>query len=303
MQEEKPSRPEMPWALWAGLAGGTAVTALAWSAILKSTSSTAAIGYLFLPFVFIGGAVFFGIWGLAAGAVVAHLRGVKQAVRPVLIMAWVVVLAVPAALAWNVGYGLMLERAVRDARGMDAAALSESFEQGSFRHDKFYLGALAQHPAARGDLLARIAALPDPELHDGMGSLWDVMGENRKGIAVMRLVAKHPHADPATLKLLSGSPREDVAAEVLQNPNVPAEILQANLGSSKQLVQWALASNPKTPPAEMARLAKSEDRYVRMNLTWNTGTPVDILERLAKDADELVGINAQRALEKRRKGQ
>ena len=58
----------------------------------------------------------------------------------------------------------------------------------------FFLGALAQHPAASVELLEAIASLEDPALSESMGSLWDVMGENRKGEPVLALAARHPNA-------------------------------------------------------------------------------------------------------------
>jgi hypothetical protein len=48
-----------------------------------------------------------------------------------------------------------------------------------------------------GPLVGKGEALFQP-----MGSLWDVMGENRKGIAVMRLVASHRNTPPAIREAL-----------------------------------------------------------------------------------------------------
>jgi hypothetical protein len=53
--------------------------------------------------------------------------------------------------------------------------------------------------AAGAALLERIASLEDPALAQPMGSLWDVMGENRKGEPVLALAARHPNA-PASVK-------------------------------------------------------------------------------------------------------
>src|SRR5690606_24098938 len=117
--------------------------------------------------------------------------------------------------------------AVRATRAMTAAQLDEVFARSKWNRDRFFLGALAQHPAAGGELLDRIAALPDPALYESMGSLWDVMGENRKGIAVMRLVAHHPNARGDTLaRLADGSHADSLRHELARNPNTPPAVLR-----------------------------------------------------------------------------
>lgn len=301
--EETKSRPELPWAMWSGIAGALAAAALSVKGIMASGSSTAAIGFIFVPFIAIAASIPAGVWGLALGTVVAHARGVKRALRPVLIMAWVVTLAVPVAIAWEVEKGFSLQSAVRGLRGMHMRELESAFESSRFRRDKFFLGALAQHQGASGELLDRIAALPDEELYERMGSVWDVMGENRKGLAVMRLVALNPNARADTLARLAAAPRNDyVLGDVLRNPNTPVKSMAPHFDSTEYLVEWGLALNPNTPPAVMARLSRSENVYTRLNLSYNGATPVELLERLAKDGDASVARNAAHALEQRRKG-
>ena len=293
----------MPWAFWAGVGGALAAAVISVKGILSSASSTAAIGFIFLPFVAIAAAVPSGIWGLAVGYLVACRRGLRQAVRPVLVMAWVVALAAPAMVSWEVYRGLSLERAVRALQPLDAQALEAALEHSTWNRNKLFLGALAQHHAAGPALLARIAAMPDPELHEAMGSAWDVMGANRKGLAVMRLVAAHPNTEPATLERLAASTsNEYVIHDILRNPKTPAKTMAPHLESTNYLVEWALALNPITPAAVLERLSRSQDRVVRQNLTWNAATPDAMLERLAKDADEYVARSATQVLDRRRAG-
>jgi len=291
----------MPWAFWAGVAGALVTSAISVKSILSSASSTAAIGFIFLPFIAIAAAVPSGIWGLAVGYLVACRRGLRQSVRPVLLMAWVVALAAPAMVSWEVYRGFALERAVHALQPMDARALEATFASSSWNRNKYFLGALAQHRAAGAGLLSAIAALPDPELHEAMGSAWNVMGTNRKGYAVMRLVASHPNTEAATLeRLAAATGNEYVTHDILRNPNTPTRLLAPHLESTNYLVQWALALNANTPLATLEKLSRSEDRVVRLNLTWNMSTPAAILEQLAKDADESVSRNAKQALERRR---
>lgn len=88
-------RPEARWALWAGIAGGLAATAVQVKAILSSTDASAAGAFFLVPLISIAAAVAAGIWGLALGHVAARLRG--QVNDP-----WHVFAAAVAALALGV---------------------------------------------------------------------------------------------------------------------------------------------------------------------------------------------------------
>ena len=296
------SRPEARFALIAGLAGALAATAVSVQGILASTGSTAAIGFLFVPFIAIAVAVPAGIWGLAVGCVWHAVRGTRRYLGAVLAAAWVAALAGPAVVGWEVWRGLSLERAVAEARTMSAAQLEEAFERSPWREDRFFLGALSDHRAASATLLDRIARLPDPGLYEAMGSYWDVLGENRKGLAVMRLVASNANAEPATLEHLAA--RADafyVLHDVLRNPKTPQKVLERHYDTGEHLLQWGLALNPHTPPAVLEKLSRKKDYFTRVNVTRNPATPREALERLAQDKDEMLRRFAREALERRAK--
>lgn len=296
------ARPEAPWALWSGIAAGLAAAGLSVKAILGSGSSTAAIGFIFVPFVAIAAMVAGGIWGLATACVWRALRGAQRYAPGLLAAAAVFALAVPAAIGWETWRGLALQQAVRAVRGMTAGELDQAFDRSRWNRDRYFLGALVQNPAASGALLERIAALPDEGLYESMGSLWDVMGENRKGIAVMRLLAVHSNARADTLARLAEGPHADkLRHELARNPGTPLPVLARYYDSTDYLVEWGLALNPNAPPAVMERLSRSENLYTRMNLTFNPATPRALLERLEKDRDELLARNARLALERRAK--
>lgn len=296
------SRPEAPWALWAGVAGGVAAAVLTVKSIMGSGSSTAAVGFLFLPFAAIVAMLLSALWGLAAGCVWLSLRGAQRYPLLMLLAAWTLALAGPAAIGGEVARGLALERAVHEARAMDARALEAAFEHSRWNHDRFFLGAMVGREDASPALLDRIAALDDSALYEPMGSLWDVMGENRKGIAVMRLLANHRNARGETLARLANGPHADALRhELARNPNTPASVLARWFHSDDTLVEWGLALNPNTPPAVMERLSRSANPYTRLNLTLNAATPVTILERLAKDRDALLARNARQALDRKKR--
>ena len=195
-------RSEARWALWAGIIGALATAALSARMILSDGSSSAGLGFVFLPLVAAAAAVPIGIWGAALGHVVAHLRGRASEPKIVFWVALAAAAALPVAVASEVWRGKALEAAVAETRGMDVRQLERAFEGSEFRRDKYFLGALAGHPAASAQLLERIASLEDPALFEPMWSLWDVMGDNRKGEAVMRLVERHPNASSATVARL-----------------------------------------------------------------------------------------------------
>ena len=294
-------RPEAPWALWSGVAGALVVAALSAKGILSSGSSTAAIGFIYLPLVAALAAIPVGLWGATLGHVVLRQRGAVQSPRMVFVAALALAASLPALVAYEVQRGLRLEGAVRELRGMDAPQLERAFTDSPWHRDRYYLGAIAQNKQANAALLARIAALEDPELYERMGSLWDVMGENRKGLAVMRLVARHPNTGSETLARFAAQPRNDyVLHEVLANPRTPLASLERHFESTDYLAEWGLALNPQTPPRVLQRLAAGANLYARMNLTYNAATPREILERLAADADEGVARNAKLALERRK---
>ncbi len=295
------TRPEARWALWSGVAGALATAALSVKGIFASGSSTAALGFIYLPLVAALGAILVGAWGAALGHVVLRWRGAVQSPRMVLVAAFAVAAALPVMLGVEIENGLRLEEAVREVRDMDVAQLGRAFSDSPFKRDRYYLGALAQNPAANAGVLRSIAAQRDPDLYEPMGSLWDVMGSNRKGLAVMRLVASHPNTDAATLeKLAADQNASRLAYELAANPRTPMPVLERWFDSTDYLVEWGLALNPRTPQRVMERLATSANLYTRMNLTYNKATPREILDRLATDADASVASNAKQAIERRR---
>ena len=268
--------------------------------IFSSGSSTAAIGFIFVPLVAVAAAVPVGVWGMALGHVILVLLRRTDTLRPVFITALATALGFPAVVTWELWKGHELEHAVHAALAMDGPALEQAFDASDWRSNKFFLGAIAQNPRASPNLLSRMADLEDPELFEPLGSLWDVKGENRKGLSVMRLIARNPNTRPLTLaKLEEKSQGRELLHDVLANPNTPREILARHANDTGYLAEWGLALNPNTPREVLERISHSENRYARMNLTYNKGTPKDILERLAQDPDPILSRNASLALDRR----
>ena len=255
-------RPEARWALWAGIVGALATAALGAKMILSHGSSTAGLGFIFLPLVAAAAAVPVGIWGAALGHVALHLRGRASEPRLVFWAALFAAGSLPGVIAAEIWHGKSLEHAVAETRTMGERELERALEESRFARDKYFLGALAGHPAASPVLLDKIAILEDPALYEAMWSLWDVMGENRKGIAVMRLVARHRHASAATLERLEARPQaQELITEILANPNTPPQVLARHFDDTHYRAEWGLAMNPNTPPKVLERLARSDNRF------------------------------------------
>jgi hypothetical protein len=202
-------RSEARWALWAGIVGALVTAALSTKMILSHGSSTAGLGFIFLPLAAAAAAVPIGLWGAALGHVVLHLRGRADEPRIVFWVALVAAASLPLTVGYEIWNGRSLEHAVAETRRMDGPALERAFDESRFRRDKYFLGALAENPAAGAALLERIASLEDPALFEPMWSLWDVMGENRKGIAVMRLVLANPNTPRETREALQRRSQSD----------------------------------------------------------------------------------------------
>ena len=192
-------RPEARWALWSGIAGALATAVLSTRMILSHASAGAGLGFVLVPLVAAAAAVPLAIWGAALGHVVEQLRGRAREPKIVFWVALFAAASLPATLGYEIRQGRALERAVAEVGQMSAAQAEAAFHASPWRENKYFLGALAQHPAASPALLEAIAGLEDPALAQPMGSLWDVLGENRKGEPVLALAARHPNA-PESVK-------------------------------------------------------------------------------------------------------
>lgn len=269
--------------LAAGLMGYFLAAGVMAASIFRSTSSTAAIGCLFVPLVALVPAVPFFVLGFCAGFF-AQARGATERRRR--IAAWVSLgIAVVVVLTGAVYLvdNLLTVYQVRECLQMDGGELEAFFRDGARNRNKFVLGAIAQNPAAGADLLDAISALDDPELHEGMGSVFPLLGENRSGLAVMRLVARHANVGTRTLERLAESPDDYVLGDVVMNPKTPVEILREAHRNGGYLVEWGLAANPETPGEILSEIAASDNEYTRSSVAKNPGTPIGGLTKLARD--------------------
>src|SRR5258707_12409648 len=111
------------------------------------------------------------------------------------------------------------------------------------------------------------------------------MGENRKGLAVMRLLARHPNTDGETLARLADKPEaQQIALELAANPKTPTAVLERGYHSTDYIVEWGLALNPKPPQRVMERHAAGNNPHTRLDPTTHKETPGGGPRRRPQDA-------------------
>jgi hypothetical protein len=265
-----------------GLIGATITSILIVFSILRSTSSTAAIGFVFIPVYFVMSFVAFFIWGYSLGYIQTWLASAKRIFDFKIISAFLVGICFAVLLFGGLGKGLLLTSAVSQIHDMNTKEeLLHTFEHSSFKSNKFVLGAIAQHRAASTELLDRIAKLSDRSLHDSMGSLFPVLGDNRKGLAVMRLVIKNPNVSANTIQYLADTSQVDyVLGDIAGNSKISIETSRRLEIKKDYLIDWGLAQNPNTPPDVFSKLLDREKHFTQRTtlemLIRNPSTPAEI---------------------------
>jgi hypothetical protein len=173
-----------------------------------------------------------------------------------------------------------------DTLFMSETELESALDRPDLASNKFVLGAVAQNPNATAAILHRIAILQRADLHEPMGSVFDLLGRNRNGLAVMRLVARHLNTSAEDVERLASSKNEYVLGDVAGNPKVSEQTLWKLADRAAQgvyLIEWGLARNPKAPKDVLSRLAGSSNQYARSSVAANPQTPVPALISLSSD--------------------
>ena len=259
--------------LGVGFIGAIATATLIVFSILRSTSSTASIGFVFIPVYFSIVFAGFFIWGYSLGYIKTWLVSTARIFNFKAILAFLVGVCFAVLLFGELGKGLLLTSIVSKIHDMNTnSELVHTFENSYFKHNKFVLGAIAQNPAAAAELLDRIAKLSDPSLHDAMGSLFPVLGDNRKGLAVMRLIVKNPSVSASTIEHLANTSQVDyVQGDIAGNPKTSIETLRRLETKTNYLIDWGLVQNPKTPPDVFSKLL-DRAKYFTQRTTLNSAT-------------------------------
>jgi hypothetical protein len=275
-----------PWIICGIVLGAIAIAGLSLYGIFHSTSSTAAIGILFVPFGMIFGGVAGAILGFAAFQAVHLRQRMRQSAR-----AGAVSVVSLGLLIFCVLYSAQQLRRIqsfyRYQRADNAEALASGAVENLSARDYFVLSAIAANTHTPADALLRIANNPDPELHRKRHEWIDMF--DRDQLAVMRKVVRNPHCPTEVLPILALSPDDYVLADVCGDKRASESILRQRCAPRDvYLVHWSLARNPSAPADLLAALPRTKDKYVAHGLAYNPSTPSAILRELAKHDDPLV---------------
>jgi hypothetical protein len=94
-------RPEARWALWAGIVGAVATAAVSTWKIFAEGTAAAGLSFVLVPLAAAIVAVPAGVWGLALGHVVLHLRGRAAEPKAAFWLALMAAVLPPVAVAWD----------------------------------------------------------------------------------------------------------------------------------------------------------------------------------------------------------
>ncbi len=245
------------------------VLVIGFYSIFSSDSSTAGIGFLFVPIYAFGAAIAGFVIAWAFLTLVALAPGVRArlfAEKPTPIVASVAVAA------------LLIGPAVALLYGPRALLLSEAK---SLETSVPRLHEIADAAVAKNDLrtLERLAG-------------------NREAPA--SLLEKIDKTCAASKEELTATPCYALFLHLAAHKNTPAPLLDelARVGAS---IRAHVARNQATPVSLLERLSSDEDAHVRSSLTWNPNLPLTALAKLTQDDDENVRSRAEEVMKRRKR--
>ncbi len=213
--------------------------------ISRSKSSTAAVGYIFLPFYAAFMSLLAFLAGWCVGYFVVWYRSPAKAGRTSAIAAAMV----PVILLLVGGWRLTTLSHRRDQlaairlAARDGNAAPESLERLAASTNEYVLGDVAGSPKLSEATLRKLAD------HGGYLVEW--------GLARNRSVPGD------ILSRLAGSPNEYTRGNVAANPNAPTEVLAVLSKDVVTHVRVSVAQNPSTPSSTIEGLLGDADETVR----------------------------------------
>jgi len=212
------------WALVAGALGGVGGSVLYVGLVFQQRSSTAAIGFLFTPWVFAVAAGSAAAWGFGLHQLVHTRQALRGGPRPVAV--WAVAVGFLLASTYYTG---------RDARSVagflritrapaDARVLEDAYRGALARRDYLQLAAVAAHPGTPPAILLAMARSDDPGMHARRRGLVTLFG--RDSLAVVREVLRNPNAPAEAVAALAASPSDEVLYDVAASAHATEAILR-----------------------------------------------------------------------------
>lgn len=283
-------------AFYIGATAAIVFALLGIAAILRSTSSTAVIGFFYLPFEAIIIFLLFYFIGYWVGTLIQGLLDHHYRYRPRFLLA--LIITIPTIIFFVTLFSEIgvTYRDVNRISHMNSQQLDETFlkrpKKSLYGYDIFILAAIAQNRNASSALLDKIAHLEDPRINDRLGSIVNLTNGNTKGLAVIRLVVRNPNTDTQTLVYLTKSSNYELLSDLATNPKLPVDVLRklydiAQQNDAGYWIEWGLAYNPNTP-ADILRAVAKKIKYDRLfdpiksALQNNPSTPEDVKKILSK---------------------
>jgi hypothetical protein len=264
---------------------------VSWEAYSHGPSSVgSSLGLAFLPFETLFYALPTFIFGWSLGYIIRGMLLKTLLLLPTL-LSLVIIFGFAYYFILPIFSFIRAYQTVLELREMDGQALSEATLY--YQRDKrskytpFYFAAIVQNPKINPQTLHQIALMQDPFLYEPMWSPWGLMGDNRRGRAVMRLIVKNPRVQVNTLEALIESGDGMVLDDIAISKNTPVELLTKI--HEKSQGAYGLAYNPKTPPQILEDLAQkhSNNKYILMKIEANQNAPQALRSKLKIKIQEL----------------
>lgn len=277
--------------------------------IESSTSSTAAIGYVFLlPYCIV-------VFMLCAGYSYLFAYALKNSLlfKVNLCQAFfkcIVPAALVLAATFYVGsyfyLGTKTQREISAIAHMNSQQIAQVVTEKNgwdpFGFEIFKLAAVAQNPNTSSATLDELAHINNPDLNSRQGSMYFKFNpKNPKGFSVLRLIAQNPNTDLETLNYLATYFTDyRLLSDIARNPKTSPDLLWAFYKRNDKFINLGLAYNRMTPAPLLVKLAQDPDAYVRMEVAVNPSTPIDSLKLLLADPQQRVRRQAEYGLKRYR---
>ncbi len=218
------------------------------------------------PFVFLVGYLIGASLGflIFVGLKRRKITSVKGILSSILIIGFLV-LAIPPFYHY-----IHVSSIINKIEKMNGAQLAQAVEQyknESSEEKPFIYSAIVTSPNADPHIFHQVVLLQDPSLSQNMWSITGLLGKNKRGYPVLRLIALNHKTKAQTLALLANEKNNYILDSVAGNPNTPIETLYA-IHKSDPNVYHSFLWNPKTPADILINISNSLPDYLYNDYTY-----------------------------------
>ncbi len=267
--------------------------------ILRSSSSTASVGFIFLPLVATLSALQVWYFAAALAYVITAFKIPSPKINLLFLLSLAIVLKCVGDFSAKVKDVMETKLEIYEINLLQSEnAIQDKFNNYSnFSKESqpFILEAMALNPFTNSTTLDSIANINDPNLENGLGSVYYFQENNAKGFSVKRLVARHKNTSTDTLKKLSKSSSEYIIADVASNPSTPKAVLDELWKKHGDKIAYSITQNPNADVAIIISLYQKHkdasalmDKWIKANIAKNPVTPETILQELSTQDDWLI---------------